>query len=58
MHEVSNINLTKPIPKIEQKLHWFWKILKISKIPKVMSQNVKFMMKRGIKDFTSEEKQD
>ena len=30
----------------------------VCEMPKVRSQNVKCMMKRGIKDLTSEEKQD
>ena len=38
MYEVLNIILTKPIPKIEQKLHWFWKISKLSKNPKKLGQ--------------------
>ena len=58
MHEVSNIILTKPFPKIEQNFIDFDKSQNFPKTPKVKSQKMKCMMKKGIKDLISEEKQD
>ena len=44
MHEVSNIILTKPFPKIEQNFIDFEKSQNFPKIPKVRSENDKCMI--------------
>ena len=55
MHEVLNIILTKPIPKVSKNFIDFEKSQNLPKNPKILVKNMKCMMKRGIKDLTNEE---
>ena len=58
MHDHLGSNIQNPSQKFSKNFIDFEKSQNFPKTPKVRSQNVKCMMKWGIKDLTSEEEQD
>ena len=58
MHDVFKFKHTKPILKISQKLHQFWKTPKFSKNPKKLGQMHEMHEKEGLGPLPSEEKLD